>query len=385
MYEFSTPMPYSKEAIDKLVSINKEIEKSRITSLYFSLPSTNELFTGFEQTRNRLLNKTSFDFWRNLASYCIDNNFDIIYCLNMPRPLAIENPKFNKQIENLHKLLEEFTQIGVKNLRVAPPKLMSYLHKYFPQFDIYGSTASDYKIIQEFQFLKQVHPYLKQIVPSHNVNKNFMLLKNIQKLGFEVEIMVNEGCLQGCSNRFEHECTFTDGNFENHTEEKLFQENFCRYNCTIIEHGNPILHLVKGNHIYPWEIEEYAKTGITHFKLNGRDGMQEEENSQTNLTNMTELYLKGVDNIKNIEDVPVINFVSNSVLKYKLRELTVKEIKKYLPNIKHFVKQGQRCSSICGAECRYCYKCTDKIQKIFQKTEEEEQKRIMPICIISKI
>ncbi len=381
MYEFSVPMPYSKENIDRLVLINKEVERSKITSLYFSLPSTNELFTGFEQTRNQLLHRTSFDFWKNLASHSIDNGFDVIYCLNMPRPLAIETPKFPKQIENLHRLLCEFSKIGINKLRVASPKLMAYLHKYFPDFDIYGSTASDYKLIQEFQNLKLIHPYIKEIVPSHNVNKNFMLLKNIKKIGFEVEIMVNEGCLQGCSNRFEHECTYTDDNIELYTNNEFFQEDFCKNHCIRIERTNPILYLTKGNHIYPWEIKEYSKIGINKFKLNGRDGIKENDNSQNQFINIVELYLKGIDDIKTIENVSIISFASNSSSKKILSKLTVKNTKKYLPNIKHFVKKGHLCSSICTIKCKYCYNCSQKIEKIFEKYKQESLKKLIPICI----
>ena len=379
MYKFSIPMPYSKETIDELVSINNKVEKSKITSLYFSLPSTNELFTGFEQTRNQLLDKTDFSFWRGLARYSIEKGFDVIYCLNSPRPLSIENPNFPLQIEKLHKLLNELEKIGLNKLRVASPKLMSYIYKYFPQFEILGSTASDYKIIQEFNFLKQVHSYVKEIVPSHNVNKNFMLLKNIRKLGFELEIMVNEGCIQGCSNRFEHECTYTDNNIELYTKEPLFQEFYCKWNCSRIERQNPLLYMVKGNHIYPWEISEYEKIGITKFKLNGRDGMTDNNNSQSDFLGMIQTYLKGVDDIKNIENLPVINFVSNSMMKDKLKNLTVKKIKKYLPNIRHFVKYGYLCSSICGYKCNYCYKISEKIQNVFYEKEQEIQ-----ICKITK-
>ena len=378
MYRFSVPMPYSTENIDKLININKEVEKSKITSLYFSLPSTNELFTGFEQRRNVFLDKKDFAFWRDLASYSADKGFEIIYCLNMPRPLPIENPNFPAQIERLHKLLSEFEKIGVNKLRVAPPKLMAYLHKYFPQFDIYGSTANDYKIIQEFQFLKQVHPYLKQIVPSHNVNKNFILLNNIKKLDIEVEIMVNEGCLQGCSNRFEHENTMTDINFELQTKELVFQEDFCKSNCAKIEQSNPVLYLTKGNHIYPWELEEYAKIGINNFKINGRDGIS---NDKVSLNNITKVYLKGVDDVKNIENIPLIKFVSNSANQKRLQDLTVKDVKKYLPDIKHFVKYGHLCASQCGNECNYCHKCAEKIQSIFNVYEEKERLRTMPVCV----
>ena len=378
MYQFSVPMPYNKEAIDELIYINNEVEKSRITSLYFSLPSTNELFTGFEQRRNQLLEKKDFAFWRDLASYCVDREFKMIYCLNMPRPLAIEDSKFPKQIENLHKLLEELEKINVLKLRVASPKLMAYLNKYFPKFDIYGSTANDYKIIQEFQFLKQVHPYLKQIVPSHNVNKNFKLLKNIQKLGIEVEVMVNEGCLQGCSNRFEHECALTDGNFKKQTNEHIFQEGFCNCNCEKIEKENPILYMIKGNHIYPWEIEEYSGIGINKFKLNGRDGLQNEKKS---MTKMIDIYLKGIEDIKNIENIPVIKFASNSINQFRLKDLTVKDIKKYLPDIKHFVKYGDLCTTICGIDCRYCFKCAEKIQAIFEMLERQRKKKTLPLCV----
>jgi len=371
-------MPYTKNGIDELNNINNETEKSRITSLYFSLPSTNELFTGFEQTRNQLLDKKDWAFWRDLASYSIDKGFEMVYCLNMPRPLAVENPKFPQQIERLHKLLDELEKIKVLKLRIAPPKLIAYIHKHFHQFDLYGSTASDYKIIQEFQFFKQVHPYVKQIVPSHNVNKNFSLLKNIQKLGIETEVMVNEGCLQGCSNRFEHEACLTDRNFENHTKEPVFQEGFCKGNCKKIENRNPVLYMAKGNHIYPWEIEEYGRIGINKFKLNGRDGLHNEKQS---MTDMVKTYLKGIDDIKNIEDVPVINFASNSTSKDKLKYLTVKEIKKYLPNIKHFVKYGDLCASRCGVECRYCYKCAEKIQAHFKADANAARAEILPVCI----
>ena len=378
--KFSAPMPYNKEQIDRLIEINNNVEKSEITSLYFSLPHTNELFTGFEQIRNHLLDKKDFKFWKDLASYCVYNGFDVIYCLNMPRPLAVENPNFSLQLEKLHKLLQEFEKIGVNKLRVAPPKLMAYLNKYFPQFDIYGSAASDYKIIQEFQFLKQVHPYLKEIVPSHNINKNFKLLKNIQTTGLELEIMVNEGCLQGCSNRFEHECAFTDNCFEHLTEERILKEDFCKRNCTQIEQRNPVLYLTKGNHIYPWEIEEYSKIGINKFKLNGRDAINDEKSS---LTEHIYIYLKGIDDIKNIENIPVISFASNLTSQERLKDLKVKDIKKYLPDIKHFIKNGHLCSSNCGVSCKYCYKCSEKIEEIFKQKDKINKHKTIPFSIIS--
>ena len=111
------------------------------------------------------------------------------------------------------------------------------------------------------------------------------------------------------------------------------------YNCSRLEHKDPLLYLSKGNHIYPWEVKEYGKIGINKFKLNGRDGIRENDGSQDGFTNMTELYLKGIDDIKNILDVPVINFASNSTIKEHLQNLKVKDIKHLLPDIKKCTKR----------------------------------------------
>ena len=100
-YKFSIPLPYSKEQIPSLVDINKEIEKSEITSLYFSLPHTCELYAGFEQPRNRWVHITDFQYWSDIMKSALDSGFECIYCLNSPRQLDIENPNFASKIKKL--------------------------------------------------------------------------------------------------------------------------------------------------------------------------------------------------------------------------------------------------------------------------------------------
>ena len=134
------------------------------------------------------------------------------------------------------------------------------------------------------------------------------------------------------------------------------------------------MYLVKGNHIYPWEIEAYRKIGINKFKLNGRDGIHDDK---TSMTDLIEIYLKGTEDIKNIESVPLIRFASNLTNQEKLKSLKVKDVKKYLPKISHFIKYGELCTSRCGNECRYCYCCTEKVKTILNIKEEKETKKIM--------
>ena len=61
---------------------------------------------------------------------------------------------------------------------------------------------------------------------------------------------------------------------------------------------------------------------------------------------------------------------------------TVNELKPYLPDIKYFIKNGDLCSSRCGINCKYCYKLSSKIQKIFNKQEREIKKRTVPFCVV---
>ena len=377
MYQFSAPMPYSTDDINKLLDINIQVEKSKITSLYACVPRGCEVFTGFEQSRNFSFEHTDWDYWKRLINHTFDLNCDFIYLLNSPRPLNIENPDFPKQLEKLDLLLNELRSIGVKKLRLASVQLMTYIAKHYQGFEILASTSLEYKTIWEYQNFIQFHPEVKQIVPSHDVNKNFLLLKNLRKRypNVEIELMVNEGCLQGCPNRMLHEYISVDKDIMLN-DDICLSKNYVVSFCIPIVEKYPFSSLVISNHIFPWDIVEYSKVGINNFKLVGRDGYKNFESYIKGYT----MYLKGVDNIKNIENYPIISFVHHLQNSQILKQITVKEYKKYLPKIKHFKKYGYLCNSICAMQCEYCYKCSEKIKKIFEKKHSE--KLYVPACYI---
>ena len=379
-YKFSAPMPYSIEDIDKILDINYQAEKSAITSMYACVPRGCEVFTGFEQARNFTRNDTSWDYWKNLIEHVLLRKCDFIYLLNSPRPLDIDNPGFQQKLDRLELLLSELKKLGVNKLRVASGQLMSYIGRHYPDFNVLASTSLEYKTIWEYQNFISFHPEVKQIVPSHDVNKNFKLLSYLKKRypNVELELMVNEACLQGCPNRMFHEYISIDTH-------KIINDDICLSGSYATSYCNPVIQkypvqsLVIGTHIFPWDIEEYVKIGITNFKLVGRDGFEHFENYVNGYT----MYLKGIDDIKNIQDYALTDFTHHLVNNPVLNKLKVKDYKKYLPKIKHFVKKGHLCASSCTVECKYCYKCAEKLQKEFLKNNEEEKKMTVPVCIPS--
>ena len=380
MYKFSAPMPYTIEDINKLLGINNQIARSKITSLYACVPRGCEVFTGFEQSRNFAFDNTSWTYWKILIEYVLNSGYDFIYLLNSPRPFNTGDINFTKQIEKLEFLLSELKKIGVNKLRVASGQLSSYIGKHYSYFQVLASTSLEYKTIWEYQNFIAFHPEVKQIVPSHDINKNFKLLSNlrIRYPKTEIELMVNEGCLQGCPNRMFHEYISIDEN-EIVNNDICLSGHYATNFCFSITDKYPIQSLVIGNHIFPWDIDEYAKIGINNFKLVGRDGYG---NFDSYLKNFT-MYLKGIDDIKLIEYYLLSYFTHHLSHNPLLKQLYVKDYKKYLPKIGYFKKYGHLCASRCGVECRYCYKCAEKIQRVFkEKMKKEKKVRYVPCAKI---
>ena len=381
MYKFSVPMPYSIEDIDKFVNINKQVEKSAITSMYACVPRGCEVFTGFAQSRSITFSNLSWDYWKSLIEHVLSCGNDFIYLLNSPRPLPVENSDFPEQLEKLDLLLSELKKLGVNKLRVAQGQLMSYIGNHYKDFEVLASTSLEYKTIWEYQNFIAFHPEVTQIVPSHDINKNFKLLSHLKNRypDVELELMVNEACLQGCPNRMLHESASID-------DEKIINNDICLSSaygvksCLAVIRKFPIQSAILGNLIFPWDIEEYVKIGITNFKLVGRDAFQ--KHFKKYLDGYT-MYLKGIDDIKNIENCYLTEFTHHLISNPVLNKLTIKEYKKYLPNIKKFVKEGHLCSSRCSIECRYCYKCAENMQKAFLKKHAEEKRRSAPVCVAS--
>ena len=379
MYKFSAPMPYNLDDIQKLLDINNQIEKSKITSLYACLPSNCELFTGFEQSRNFTFEHNKWDYWKKLIEYTLFKGCDFIYLLNCPKPLDIDNHNFKQQLEKLEKLLEKLKSIGVNKLRVASGQLSSYIGNHYNEFEVLASTSLEYKTIWEYQNFIHFHSEVRQIVPSHDVNKNFKLLKILKKRypRVEIELMVNEGCLQGCPNRMLHESISIDKHTIINNDECL-SGGYATGFCGAVIDKYPIQSLVIGTHIFPWDIKEYSKIGINNFKLVGRDGYSRIES----YINAYTMYLKGIDDEKYIENFQISNFFHHLVNIPVLKTITVKECKKYFPDIKQFIKYGHLCASRCAVECKYCYKCAEKIQKYLIKQQKKEAKINVSPCFI---
>ena len=361
MYEFSAPMPFEKKLIDNYLVINDKVEKSKIKSLYFALPANSTDCSGFEQLRVYTSDLFGFEYWAEIIKYSMDKGFDFVYLLNSPKSFLSESKMLDIQLEKLDRLLTKLKSVGVYKLRVANTQLLNYIIQKYPEFKLYASTSFEYMELKQFNNFLTLFPQIVEIVPSFDVNKNFTLLKNLRTKFpcVDIELMVNEGCISGCPFRIHHFLSVPTNITETYMKRSsLYTMDYFVKTCNEYYYNNLFEQICLSNIIYPWEISEYEKIGINKFKLVGRNdkNFNTEKYADYYLT-----YLKGIDDYKNIENE---NFRSLNHYIYGITNLNIKikDIKKYLPNIMHFVKNGHMCASICGSQCKYCYECADNIK-----------------------
>ena len=361
MYQFSIPMPYSKSEVDRACTINNQTKKSKITGMYFALPRSDVDFTGFEQARTALRFKTNFENWREILTYTKEKGFDFIYLLNSPRAMEVYNNDLNEKLKKLDILINKLYGMGLKKFRISSLRLLMYLHTNYPELELYASTSFEYTSMKQYGNFIEMFPYIKQIVLAHDVNKNFKLLKSLRKAypDMEFEIMLNEACMGGCPMRIFHSLSCSQNSLDVEPPEGLkLDYHFYADLCWKPFKEDTYLFLCKAHNIYPWEIEEYGKIGYTNFKLVGRESrLTYFENCLT--------YLKGIDDYKSIENESLNKFIHHG---NATPMPAVKDIRPLLPKIEHFKKYGHLCASICGEECRYCYKCAEKINKKFKNS-----------------
>ena len=324
---------------------------------------------GFEQIRvvSYPNVRNEHDFFKYVKE-AQDAGLEFIYLLNSPRgytPL-----EFYKKSAQINRFMENLLRNDVKVVRATNTQLIDYITLNYPEMEIRTSTSQEYFSIKQYRNLFTQFPRITEIVPSWDLNKNFTFFKNF-KTAFDknIELMVNEGCLPGCPFRMHHNGSL---GFEFEEEEMNKCGASPRYAiafwvmCQKVYFGKMWENIFLSNIIYPWEIETYTtKYGINKFKLVGRNS-DSGELRNGKYFDVYDAYLKGVDDYDYIAnmDFKIFNHYLHLNPNPKLN-LTVAQVKEFLPDISYFEKNGHKCTSVCGVDCRYCFLLAEKIQKAY--------------------
>lgn len=364
LYEFSVPMPFAMEGMKQIIALNKKIKKSRITSVYNCLPEESEDFTTFEQPRLTAYPEiATLDDLFEIAALGKKEGIDFIYVCNSPAEKT--EAEMMKACEKIDYLVLKMHEYGLSKIRATNIQLIDYLLINHPEIEIYASTSQEFTSTQEYLQMLKVYPNIKEILPSWDMNKNIRFLSGLKKsISQSIEIMVNEGCLPGCSFRSQHNAYLDKNNkFFPITPEtnQLIDRTFYSENCVrMFDKLNWTL-VCLSNIIYPWDIEKYSKaTGIRKFKLVGRNCSHFKTG---NYVGIYEKYLMAVDDVENInqESFALTNHYILDIKEF--HPIKISDVKPYLPSIDYFIKNRPDCRNICGEQCFYCYIKAEELKR----------------------
>ena len=360
MNYFSAPMPFDKNYIDCIATVNESHRESQINMLYNCLPMNASDCSGFEQLRVTDLRIKSLKDLILLINYAKSLGMDFTYLLNS---VNTPNPNmFRKNQDRFRAFLERLLENGITKLRISNTMVADYVICNYPQFTIYSSTSQEYYSLKQYANFFNHFGTIKEAVPSWDVNKNFEFLMNFKKRfpDIKMELMINEGCIGGCPFRRDHHAEAMAG------AEVIKKDRFSCFfpsSCDSLYRADRALYLCMNNIIYPWDIDTYNKYGIYNFKFVGRNSP--DFLRSTKYIERFSAYLDGIENIEAIYDLPIIDFNHYTIFNKSLESIKVRDIIEYLPKLSFFEKNGGKCSYSCGVTCKYCYECADRINRDF--------------------
>lgn len=343
-FEISTPLPFKYELIDEMAEMNVLYKKSKITMLYnnMPLPFAND-FNGFFACQRGVNNDIkSYDDLAKYIQYAKSKGFDFIYLLNSPK--AFSSRDFRFRAHKFYELLDFLHDIGCNNIKVGNTQVATLINEYKYKFDLFASTAFEFHNTLQYINLVKNYPNIKGFDLAIDENRNFPFMRNMHKLfpDKKLEIIANEPCIMGCPARVSHDSS----------DYKFFDCGKVRDN---------IMDICKPNKVYPWTLSYYQNAGVNSFKLTSWP-------LRANLTTLSFLrnYLDCVEYDVNKSNMSFQFFINSIFLMYSRYDdkVKLKDVISYLPDIRRFIEDGDKCASRCGIECNYCMECASKIKKI---------------------
>ena len=348
-YEYSSPMPFNKALIDELYEINQNHSKGKITTLYSSLPSPlgKSIHPVLDSVRGDNYDIKTVDDYIDYVKYATEKGFKCVYVLNTTRPVAQNDEEIPKVIIQLFRKLY---QEGISAVKIANPNILNIFASALPFIDIHLSTTSEYHHVQVYQNVLNTFPNIKLINIATDDNHNFEFLNSMRKLfpDVKLELLINESrCVKNCIARYYHQCIHT-----------------VAFPCVGMITNSPCFHLAKNNLIYPWQLEYYSAIGVNNFKFTSMPYSRNSIADVRYLSYYIDCIENGIENYtaNDLMDKIMHGMPQASLIRFKQNYKLSKFIKEYLPDIKHFIKQGARCASDCGVNCKYCYEFADKLE-----------------------
>jgi len=294
------------------------------------------------------------------------------------------------------KELDWLEDLGVEYLTVTDPYLAEFAITHHPKLKIKSSVVAEVNSLARALEWQEIIGPEGVLTLSFMINRNFPLLKEIRNsVKCDVELLVNDCCLNDCPYRFFHytECSHSS---QTHDVLEAYYNDWAGIACQNLKCLNPE-QILMCRWIQPSDLDKYLNIGIDYFKISGRKfGTKwlsravkafSEKKYSANLGEILEGYSFIAD--------PLV-FAGGSFPEYAIKQekmgeysddagimLSIPDFKAKLEAnmltdfVNNFPFEGARCAENCGVTCNYCHEFVKKAYSITSVENAESYKSYM--------
>ncbi|WP_167957206.1 U32 family peptidase [Anaerosporobacter faecicola] len=327
---FSIPADFKLDTIDQLHELNETYNDSKVIETYGQATSVPLVNSG---RVTDTLPKVDLKDLEKYVMYLRRKGMQFNYTLN---PACMGNAEFTKEgTKELIRFLRTLNGIGVEALTLTSPQLIELVQATNLGFKIKASAICEITSPSKSLFYKNKN--IDRIVVDPDITRDFDTLRRVCKVfGSGVEVIVNNVCYKNCTYKmfhYNHEAHCTPQN----TSQLVRDFYLCR--CSM-QKANDFKNSIKLNWIRPEDLIYYVNTGISYFKIQGRQNILHGDIIKT----LKHYFSEDFDG--NLFDLITIFAPYNSFQPYV-------DNKKLDGFVKMFYDKPDFCKDICHS-CGYC-------------------------------
>ena len=190
-------------------------------------------------------------------------NMKFHYLLNAS---CLGNREVTRSGQNkIMRLLSWLSEINVDGIVVTIPYLLEFAKRKYQKFKFSVSCFANVNSVEKAKFWEGLGASVITL-SLVEANRNFKLLEKIRKsVSCELQLIVNEICIQDCPMYFYHNNT-TSHSSQQFSGNNPFMIDYCRLICKYRRIANPV-NFIRAAWIRPEDLVVYENVGIDRFKL----------------------------------------------------------------------------------------------------------------------
>ncbi|VVB75818.1 Peptidase family U32 [uncultured archaeon] len=258
--KISAPTNWDYAILDEINKINSAVStKTKVAEIYSSIKKS---ITGSARSASLVPDDVDAKYAEEYIKKAKGMGLEFNYLVNSS---CLGNLEYHPEYRvGLIDYLKWIDSTKAKFVSVANPFLVDLIKKH-TNLKIVLSIVSDPKSVNRIKLLER--DGVDRVVLSTSLNRDFSTLKKIcSSSECELEILVNESCLNDCPYKAYH---YSVSSHSSQSDLKITSFDYCLLKCSIARLKDPV-QIIRSSWVRPEDMHFYEELGLDYAKLSGR-------------------------------------------------------------------------------------------------------------------